>query len=251
MSERQLVCEYAPWEEFSPRGYLHEYYDKVGPENEALLRFLHEAYNIIGPQNSMLEVGGGPTIYQLISASQKIKRITFSDYLPGNLEEVRLWQQDHSEAYDWSEFFTYVQQLTENGQPISALEEMTRRAIDQTLLYDVKAADSENALEEDQFDVVSSCFCLDSITPDEKVLRTITRRVVDRVKQNKYLVLMALSEAQYYKVGDKTFPAVSLNEVFLERLLSEMKMKILKQGKVEHQAEQGYNGLLMCLAQKS
>src|SRR5689334_2040520 len=66
---------------FSPAAYLQEYYDHIGPENDELLRFFAEAFKLVPPETVMLEFGGGPTIYQLISAAVKVSTIDFTDYL--------------------------------------------------------------------------------------------------------------------------------------------------------------------------
>ena len=64
---------------FSARAYLGEFYPNLNPENEFLLRFYHEFYSTIPKQHSLIEIGGGPTIFQLLSASRKVDEIIFSE----------------------------------------------------------------------------------------------------------------------------------------------------------------------------
>ena len=78
---------------FDPKAYLREYYSRLGEENKALLHFHCKAYAcIFGEVDTarMLEFGGGPTIYQLISAAKYPVAIDFSDYLDVNLKELNV-----------------------------------------------------------------------------------------------------------------------------------------------------------------
>src|SRR6266496_4879863 len=94
-----LADTFAP---FDPRAYLKEYYSHLGQENQELLHFLNEVYRRIFVELDaarLLEFGGGPTIYQLISAAKYPVSIDFSDYLDTNLKEVQHWLQDRPEQF--------------------------------------------------------------------------------------------------------------------------------------------------------
>jgi len=84
----QLDIEYDK-NNFAPRKYLQEYYTKLSPENKKILQWYHQTYLGLDNCKSLLELGGGPTIYQFISAAPKLESITFTDYLPGNLDLVK------------------------------------------------------------------------------------------------------------------------------------------------------------------
>ena len=91
---------------FSPKQYLNEYYKKLGKENMALLDWYRDMYRKIGSKKSLLEIGGGPTIYQLISASSKVKNITFTDYSQKNLDAVNSWVKNKDTF--WDDFIEHV-----------------------------------------------------------------------------------------------------------------------------------------------
>src|SRR5215210_6087673 len=77
---------------FQALEYLEEYYPdrEIGSENTALLAFYHSACRELSG-GTWLEIGGGPTLYQLISASTKVGSIVFTDYLGENLATVQSW----------------------------------------------------------------------------------------------------------------------------------------------------------------
>src|SRR5689334_12770583 len=90
---------------FNPRDYLQEYYSSIGAENESLLQFFVTAYAGFEPDSlDILEIGGGPTVYQLISAAPFAKSITFTDYLSANVDEVKNWSEGSPDAFSWDPF---------------------------------------------------------------------------------------------------------------------------------------------------
>ena len=50
----------------------------------------------------LIDVGTGPTIYQLISACEAFQEIILSDYLELDLQGVDKWLKKDPGAYDWS-----------------------------------------------------------------------------------------------------------------------------------------------------
>ena len=67
------------------------------------LRFLHGFYSKYhhtwdAKTARMLEYGGGPAIYALISASPHVKDITFTDIAESNLKEVELWKNNDKDG---------------------------------------------------------------------------------------------------------------------------------------------------------
>ena len=96
-----------PFDRFSAKLYLQEYYGDIGKENQFLLDFLHETYSAWSPE-SIWDVGGGPTIYQLISASRKARWIRIFEYLDENRSAVELWRSGKPGGFDWSTYFAAV-----------------------------------------------------------------------------------------------------------------------------------------------
>ena len=69
------------WQNFSPKEYLNEYFDTLSNENKKILDWYREIYSNMAGSELLLEVGGGPTIYQFISAQDRVGSIYFTDYL--------------------------------------------------------------------------------------------------------------------------------------------------------------------------
>lgn len=67
VTPQKIVIE-ETFENFEPRHYLKAYYSKIGSENLSLLDFFSKAYQGVKNESIMLEFGGGPTVYPLITA---------------------------------------------------------------------------------------------------------------------------------------------------------------------------------------
>ena len=67
----------------------------------------------------LIDVGTGPTIYQLISACEAFREIIMSDYSELNLREVDKWLKKDPGAYDWSPAMQYVCGLEGDRYPQS------------------------------------------------------------------------------------------------------------------------------------
>src|SRR3989338_6776464 len=95
---------------FSPAQYLEAFYGETdeGAEGSFLMKFFHDAYLALPDNLNILEVGGGPTIYQLISASSKAKEIIFSEYADENIAEVKKWLSADETAFNWDDYFKMV-----------------------------------------------------------------------------------------------------------------------------------------------
>lgn len=73
------------------------------------LRCYHEFYHkhrssFDTETTRLLEFGGGPCIYSLISAAPHVKEIVFSEYLESCRNEVQLWKEKSPEAHNWKPY---------------------------------------------------------------------------------------------------------------------------------------------------
>lgn len=209
---------------FHPREYLKEYYSEIGSENSSLLEFFAKAYKDMTKDSIMLEFGGGPTIYPLISAAPKVKEIYFSDYLDANLEEVKLWKTCSDNAFNWRSFIRKAMSIEGSARITKKQEEERASMIRQKIVDFIKC----NAFKKDpmgpkyrgRFDIVNVNFVAESITSSIEVWERVVSNICTLLKENGTLIMTALKEAQYYTIQGKTFPAASVKE---ENLLSVLK----------------------------
>ena len=206
------------WQEFNPRAYLQEYYSDLGGENSALLRFFVDAYKVIPHNSSLLDFGGGPTIYPLIGAANKVKEIHLYDYLQANLTEVLQWLRRKKVAFNWQPFVSATLEL-EKGRPCTPSDvaergEQIRKRITRLSRCDARLDPPLHGPVQ-KYDVVVSNFCAESATDDRQQWRTFMRNITSLLRPGGKFIISALKGAHSYSVGHKIFPAVSINETDL------------------------------------
>lgn len=52
--------------------------------------------------DTLIDIGTGPTIYQVLSACESFRDITLSDFTDRNREELDKWLKKKPGAYDWT-----------------------------------------------------------------------------------------------------------------------------------------------------
>ena len=90
---------------FPAKAYLELFIDPktdLNANRPSFLKTFHSFYenHIASDGNrsmSLLEVGGGPCIYSLITAAKYVDSITFSDYAENNRKEINLWKEERPE----------------------------------------------------------------------------------------------------------------------------------------------------------
>jgi hypothetical protein len=243
------------WADFKPRDYLLEYYADVGPENLALLRFAVDVFRQLPRQGTLLDFGGGPTIYPLIAAAEKVDEIHFCDYLISNLNEVQNWLQQDSSAFDWSEFVKVTLEL-ENGGACSRQEIQQRQAAIRRLvtrLFRCNANLTRPIDGKQQYDMLVTNFCAESATHDRGQWRKFFHNIISLLKPGGTLLLSALKGASYYTVGRKLFPAVEIYETDLQQLLLDEGFdpaSILLESVPADRSSRQYQGLILAAAVK-
>ena len=63
---------------------------------------------------NVLDVGGGPTIYQHIAISLEAGSITHSEFLEQNRDEAQKWVSDAEGAYNWDAYLNLMQKMLQN-----------------------------------------------------------------------------------------------------------------------------------------
>ena len=74
-----------------------------------MTRFFQDFHHNWAPSSAhVLEIGGGPSIGNLLSIGPYVSKITFTDYLFTNLEQVALWKEKSPKSFNWDATFEHV-----------------------------------------------------------------------------------------------------------------------------------------------
>ena len=200
--------------QFDPQAYLSEYYSDIGGENSALLQFFVSAYRTLPPTSTLLDFGGGPTLYQLIAAVNHAKSIHFCDYLEANLSEILKWLRHKKTAFSWRLFVQATLEI-ENGRPCSQTEVERRETELRRLITRVTTCDIRNdppVSGSGNYDAVVSNFCAEAAASTRHEWLIFLRHIISLARPGGKIILSSVKEASSYTVGTKVFSAVQLNE---------------------------------------
>ncbi len=81
----------------------------------------------------ILDVGGGPTIYQHIAFCLNASVIIHSDYLAANRTEVVNYLTDTKEAYLWETYIATIRQVLQGDRDYAALLDQEKASIDESI----------------------------------------------------------------------------------------------------------------------
>jgi len=238
-----------PYTEFDPQEYLEEYYAELSEENSFLLDFYHQTYRRLPAGLSVLELGGGPTIYQLLSASGRAREVVFTDYLDANRREVESWLHGAPGAFDWSEYIERAAGL-ERNLDAGALAARLRACISRVGPCDLTRENPLEPFAQTGFDIVSSAFCLEAVTQDPADFRSFLRRIRALLRPGGSLVAALVRDSDAYKVGRHFFPACPLNEASLAAALRDNGYRRVGIQTVETSRLHGYTGIMAVVAER-
>lgn len=241
-----------------PRAYLTQFYEgEVDPGNQALLRFYATVYADLAGR-SLLEFGGGPTIYSLITAARTAGWIHFCDYNDECLHEVDLWRHNDQAAFDWHHFIDYALQCEKGSregqrdEDIQARTNLLRQRIHLLSHCDIFADDPLQGCSQGPYGVVANTFCLDSIVEDKTQWFYLNQKLASLVDNDGLYVTVSLLNASHWTTGGITHPAVALTLDDVMNLYADLGFRLTHSEMVAHlEGKIGYDGFIMACGYKS
>ncbi|XP_066442073.1 nicotinamide N-methyltransferase-like [Eleutherodactylus coqui] len=211
---------------FSPKAYLDTFFHLgAGSMGDEYLYFvlkqLAEIFNsgkVKG--DTLIDIGTGPSIYQLLSACEAFKNIIVSDFTDRNREEFNVWLKNQPGAFDWSSVINHVCQLEGDRISCQEKEERLRKTIKQVLKCDVLKTNPIDPVTIPKVDCLLSCLCLESACKDFETYDTSLKSISKLLKLGGYLVLTGVLGNNYYLVGEEKFSCLSLNDAFLREAIT-------------------------------
>lgn len=253
-------------------------------ENAAILFHLstvasqiHSVYP--SSESILLDMGGGPTLYQHLPLSLVVKKIIHVEPGEENQREIKLFLDRDSGAYDWQGYFRVLFHQYQQNQRFAALknelmkqgvagiqdwEEIVREKMREALVsgdvFSSNLESSEDAalaqvlkcLGGETCHVVTSNFVLESATDSGEKWSQGLDSLTAKVMPGGFLSMMAIRHANWYKSGEAKIPAYSVDEIFLQEELQKrgfalVTMRVLKGSDVE---KVGYDGMVFILTRK-
>ncbi|KAG9474100.1 phenylethanolamine N-methyltransferase [Eleutherodactylus coqui] len=226
MSSIQAVAE--SYRLFNPRAYLQNNY--VPPRADFTsddsimcwkLRRLHEACakgEIKG--RILVDIGSGPTIYQLLSAFEHFQETIMTDYLEVNRQELKMWLNNQPGAFDWSPYFEHVCKLEGKGEPWKDKQKRLQTRVSRVIPVDIhKSSPLGGELAPGSVDCLVSSFCLEACSPNLEAFQKALENVVTLLKPQGHFLWIGALEESYYLAGEARLSVVPVTEDIVKKAL--------------------------------
>ena len=242
---------------FPSSSYLHQYYSEIDDEEKFFLKNLHDLFN----KNSfpscnvpriVLELGCGPLISGLASASFWADTLIFSDISKSNqkiVSESLYGQVELGPSFDY----------------IGSLENLTSAELHLRMKSKMVLVTECNIL---QLPVVPNLsfgqssvmvvtkLCLEFAVTNEKDLSKVLANISDIIPASGFLCSMGALEESFYMIGEKQFPALPLTRTIMENSLQSAGMEIIEWKEQPRVSDPklkltGHSGIYFMLAKKS
>ncbi|XP_039352195.1 nicotinamide N-methyltransferase-like [Mauremys reevesii] len=214
--------------DFDPAVYLKTYYSFASshcPGNEFLelnLRSLLKIFTSGGVKgDTLIDIGSGPTIYQLLSACENFKEIIASDYTDRNRQELEKWLKNEPGAFDWTPVVKYVCELEGDREKWAEKEDKLRKKVKQVLKCDVSKSNILAPVSLPQADCLLSTLCLENACKDLKSYRAALKNISSLLKPGGHLVMLIFLKETYYMVGQRRFSSLYLEQESVEEAVRE------------------------------
>ncbi|XP_071770921.1 phenylethanolamine N-methyltransferase [Centroberyx gerrardi] len=224
-TEDGVAAMAACYQGFDPVSYLQYNYTAPRADFERQdsivpwkLACLHRAFTEGDVSGELLvDVGSGPTLYQVLSGCEVFGKVLLTDFLEVNRQELKRWLQDQGGcSLDWTPYLQHVCKL-EGRRPSAWTEKAARLrlVVSDILPIDVHCPRplSPDALPSAGADCLVSCFCLESVSPDLAAFTRALGHIRGLLRPGGHLLLIgALGESYYLGGPGVKIPVVPLDE---------------------------------------
>ena len=184
-------------------------YDKERGVQPFYLKSIHDFYSHYHSQwdattAKMLEFGGGPVIYSLISPSKHVSEIAFVDYLQSCIDAIVAWKNNALSAHNWKPYIEYVTKELEGATSMKIVLEREKELRSKLKYFSTGDLRKEGCgivdddLHYEQFDVVSSMFCLEAAAKTREEYQLFVKKLVAFIKPGGFLVSLVSLEESFW-----------------------------------------------------
>ncbi|NXI49427.1 NNMT methyltransferase, partial [Chloroceryle aenea] len=166
--------------------------------------------------NTLIDVGCGPTIYQLLSACERFQEIIALDYTDRNRQELEKWLRNEAGAFNWRPVVQYVCELEGDREKWGEKEEKLRKKVRQVLKCDVTKANPVAPVVLPPADCLLSTLCLEAACKDLATFRSALRNIGALVKPGGHLVMVTVLRETYYSFNKQVFSCLYLERKEVE-----------------------------------
>ncbi|XP_041122761.1 phenylethanolamine N-methyltransferase [Polyodon spathula] len=226
------------YQKFDPRAYLENNYtppradfsrpDSIVPWKLKCLREAFSQGDISG--RTLIDIGSGPTVYQLLSACEFFPEIILTDYLEVNRQELQRWLRNEADAFDWTPYIQHACELEGKGSSAWPAKAARLRSVaSQVIPVDVHCSNPLHPrVLAEPADCLLSCFCLEAVSPDRESFQQALRNVSSLLRPGGHCLLIGALDESFYLAGEGVrIPVVPVDQPFVSSSLQHCGFQIL------------------------
>jgi len=232
------------WDKFDSEFYYRHNYDKLRDDDARIIKIVADFFERTVPRRwptQAIDVGSGTNLYPALTMLPYSSRVNLIEPAFTN----RQWLSDalRRPQKSWEEFWTAIA----DGRPeyktfTNPFEVLTDRAeVHKGNVF---------TLAPDRFDLGTMFFVAESITTRDDEFQRATRQFVRSLKPRGAFAAAFMRDSAGYLVGDRFFPACSVDEKDIEVCLASV-ARIDQIERVEsHDLRDGYCGMIVATGWK-
>ncbi|XP_040286047.1 indolethylamine N-methyltransferase-like [Bufo bufo] len=201
---------------FDPKAYLASFCSLGSGRDDILMFRLKKCFETFGPGglrgDVLVDIGTGPAIYHLLSACESFSHIIATDFTDRNRQELGRWLRREVGTFDWSETVKTVCDLEGVRDNWVEKEDKLRSRIQKVLKCDVTKANPLDPTVIPPADCLITALCLETACTDIDAYFCSLRNITTLLKPGGHLVLIGVLGNSFYRVGEKKFFCLSLDE---------------------------------------
>uniref|UniRef100_A0A8C5QXV0 Phenylethanolamine N-methyltransferase n=1 Tax=Leptobrachium leishanense TaxID=445787 RepID=A0A8C5QXV0_9ANUR len=229
MSTIEAIAE--NYQTFNPAAYLQNNYipplaDFSDPDSVVAwkLKCLADACasGEIGGQ-ILVDIGSGPTVYQVLSAFELFKEVILTDFLAVNREELKKWLHDEPGAFDWGPFINHVCSIEGKGEPWQEKRKRLRERVSRVIPVNVhQPCPLGTELAPGTVDALVSSFCLEACSPDYPAFVKALQNITGLLKPGGHVLMIGALEESYFLAGEAKLSVASFTEEMTRKAFQDM-----------------------------
>ena len=220
---------------FDPHGYLatmslqENGASKYANLVTSLAEMYHEIFSRHEPGERLLDIGSGPTLWHLMSASAKYKSITISDPVAENRLIHEQYISDVNQDHRWTAHFKLTAKLEGNIAKWSMVQERLRASVNRVIRCDI-LQDHPLGSDQDQelYDCVFSSLVLDAVCRDVPSFTKAVKNLISLAKPGAPVVFGDVLGATYCDVGTCKYACLTLTPELVRTCVEDIGCKVIK-----------------------
>ncbi|OWF43732.1 nicotinamide N-methyltransferase-like [Mizuhopecten yessoensis] len=205
------------FDDFDPERYMKDYYDDAswlymeGEDLPFAFNELHRAFSSFQLKgNRLLDIGTGPSIHSIISASSHVDEIYLSDYSPKNRKYLQKWKEGDINFNEG--MIKYLLRLEGSKTTAADRQKQMRIKVKDIFHIDIKTEQPLGSNNIEKFDIITSSYCLEAVTHSLNEFHACIHNIASLLKINGHIIVAGELEASRYVVGDYKFKCVAVSQ---------------------------------------